>query len=154
GGMIDMLEIGAHRGDPVKIDRILDTMSREVQRLGRLVADLLTLSRLDSDQPPRLVEVELAPLVSEAAQQTRLPAKGQEIDLQIGAAPTVRGDADRLKQVLINLASNALAHTPPDGRITFRVGQRDERAQLAVADTGSGIAPELLPRVMDRFARG
>jgi two-component system OmpR family sensor kinase len=154
GGMIDMLEIGAHRGDPAKISRILDTMSREVQRLGRLVADLLTLSRLDSDQPLRFGEVELAPLVSEVAQQTRLLAKGQTIDLVIDASPTVRGDADRLRQVLINLASNALAHTPPDGQITFRVGQRDGRAQLAVSDTGSGIAPELLPRVMDRFSRG
>jgi two-component system OmpR family sensor kinase len=154
GGMIDMLEIGAHRGDPVKFSRITDTMSREVQRLGRLVADLLTLSRLDSDQPLRLAQVELGPLVSEVAQQTRLLANGQAIDLQLDAAPTIYGDADRLRQVLINLASNALAHTPTDGTITFRVGEDRGWARLVVADTGSGIAPDLLPRVMDRFARG
>src|SRR5581483_2278547 len=104
--------------------------------------------------PLRLADVELEPLVADVAQQTRLLAKGQTIDLRIEAAPRVHGDADRLRQVLINLASNALAHTPSGGQITFRLGQDDGRARLAVADTGSGIAPELLPRVMDRFARG
>ena len=154
GGMIDILEMGADRGDPARMRRILDTMSREVQRLGRLVADLLTLSRLDSDQPARLAAVELAPLVQDVAQQTRLLASGQEIDVQIEATPIVNGDADRLKQVLLNLASNALTYTPSGGRITFRLEQEGDRARLVVADTGSGIAPELLPRVMDRFARG
>jgi two-component system, OmpR family, sensor kinase len=154
GGMIDMLEMGAHRGDPTRLQRILDTMNREVQRLSRLVADLLTLSRLDADQPLRLGAVEAGELVGEVAQQTRLIANGQDIQVEIGASPTVWGDADRLKQVLLNLASNALAHTPAGGQITFRVEQTDGRALLAVQDTGSGIAPALLPRVMDRFARG
>jgi len=154
GGMIDILEMGADRGDPARMRRILDTMSREVQRLGRLVADLLTLSRLDSDQPTRHAAVELAPLVQEVAQQTRLLANGQEIDVQIAGMPVVSGDADRLKQVLLNLASNALTYTPSGGRITFRLAHEGNRARLVVADTGSGIAPELLPRVMDRFARG
>jgi two-component system OmpR family sensor kinase len=152
--MIDMLEMGAHRGDPARIQRILDTMNREVQRLGRLVADLLTLSRLDADQPLRAGGVDTGDLVAEVAQQTRLIATGQQVDLEIEAHPVVWGDADRLKQVLLNLASNALAHTPAGGRILFQVESANGRARIIVADTGSGIAPDLLPRVMDRFSRG
>ena len=154
GGMIDMLEMGAHRGDPARIQRILDTMNREVQRLGRLVADLLTLSRLDADQPLRAGAVDSGDLVAEVAQQTRLIATGQQVDLEIEAHPVVWGDADRLKQVLLNLASNALAHTPAGARILFRVESANGRVRIIVADTGSGIAPDLLPRVMDRFSRG
>ncbi|MDP8924146.1 MAG: HAMP domain-containing histidine kinase [Chloroflexota bacterium] len=154
GGMVEMLEMGAHRGDPARIRHILDVMEREIGRLGRLVADLLTLSRLDAEQPLALGKVEVEPLVAEVVQQTRLLAQGQDVQLRVDATPTVRGDADRLKQVLINLAANALAFTPAGGQIEFRVDQVDGHARLAVADTGSGIAPELLPRVMERFARG
>ena len=154
GGMVEMLEMGAHRGDPARIRHILDTMEREIGRLGRLVGDLLTLSRLDAEQPLMLTRVEVEPLVAEVVQQTRLLAQGQDVSVRVDARPTVRGDPDRLKQVLINLAANALAFTPAGGEIEFRVGQADGHACLAVADTGSGIASELLPRVMDRFARG
>ena len=154
GGMVEMLEMGAHRGDPVRIRHILDTMDREIGRLGRLVADLLTLSRLDAEQPLALAQVEVGPLVTDVVQQTRLLAHGQEVKVRVDATPTVRGDTDRLKQVLLNLAANAIAYTPEGGQIEFQVGQTDGRARLAVTDTGSGIAPELLPRVMDRFARG
>lgn len=54
----------------------------------------------------------------------------------------------------MNLTGNAIAHTPAEGRIVLRVERLDGRARLVVSDTGSGIAPDLLPRVMDRFARG
>ena len=154
GGMVEMLEMGAHRGDPSRIRHILDTMEREIGRLGRLVGDLLTLSRLDADQPLALTRVEMAPLVAEVVQQTRLLADGQEVQVRVDATPAVRGDPDRLKQVFINLAANALAFTPAGGRIEFQVSQTNGRVRLAVADTGSGIEPALLPRVMDRFARG
>ncbi len=154
GGMVEMLQMGADRGDQATVRRMLDTMDREIGRLGRLVGDLLTLSRLDAEQPLALVPVELAPLVTEVAQQTRLLARGQDVQLRIDASPTVLGDADRLKQVLINLTDNALKFTPAGGRVELRLDQVNGRARLAVADTGSGIAPELVPRVMDRFARG
>jgi len=153
-GMVEILQMGAHGGDPKAIRRIHDTMERELGRLGRLVSDLLTLSRLDADQPVRLELVPVAPLLTDVAQQTRLLAKGQDVQLRIDATPTVRGDPDRLKQVLLNLASNALAFTPTDGRIEFRLDQLNGDARLAVADSGAGIDAELLTRVMDRFARG
>lgn len=89
GGIIDMLEMGAHRGDPARIQRILDTMNREVQRLSRLVSDLLTFSRMDADRPLRLGAVDASELMAEVTQQTRLIANGQEIELQTEATPTV-----------------------------------------------------------------
>jgi signal transduction histidine kinase len=64
------------------------------------------------------------------------------------------GDADRLKQALLNLSANALAFTPSGGRIEFRLGQQDGVARLVVADTGVGIDPSLLPRLTQRFVRG
>lgn len=155
GGMVEMLQMGADRGDPSTVRRMLDTMDREIGRLGRLVADLLTLSRLDAEQQPlALAPVELAPLVAEVAHQTELLAQGHKVQLRIEASPTVLGDADRLRQVLLNLADNALKFTPPGGRLELRLDQAGGHARVAVADTGSGIAPEVLPRVTDRFVRG
>ena len=154
GGMVEMLQMGADRGDPATVRRMLDTMDHEIGRLGRLVADLLTLSRLDAERQRAPAPVELAPLLTEVTQQTRLLARDQDIQLRIEASPTVLGDADRLKQVLINLTDNALKFTPPGGRVELLLERADGHARLAVADTGSGIAPDLLPRVMERFARG
>ena len=65
GGMVEMLQLGADRGDPSTVRRMLNTMSGEIDRLGRLVADLLTLSRLDAEQPLAPVPVDLAALLEE-----------------------------------------------------------------------------------------
>ena len=146
--------MGADRGDPSTVRRMLNTMSREIDRLGRLVADLLTLSRLDAEQPLHPVPVELGALLEEIAAQTRLLAKGQEIVVRIDRPATVMADPDRLKQVLLNLTANALRFTPAGGEVALRLGTAGQRAIVQVSDTGSGIAPELLPRVMDRFVRG
>jgi two-component system OmpR family sensor kinase len=154
GGMVEMLQLGADRGDRTTVRRMLDSMEREISRLGRLVADLLTLSRLDAEQPLALAALDLAPLVADVSHQTELLANGQQVQSLIQASPTVVGDADRLKQVLLNLTDNALKFTPPGGRIELRLDQLDGRARLAVADSGSGIAPDVLPRVTDRFVRG
>lgn len=154
GGMVEMLQLGADRGDQATVRRMLDTMDREIGRLGRLVGDLLTLSRLDAHQPLAMKPVELGALVSEAASQTRLLARGQDVELQLADTPTILGDSDRLKQVVLNLTANAVAFTPPEGRIALRLERVNGHARLSVADNGSGIAPEALPRVMDRFVRG
>jgi signal transduction histidine kinase len=153
GGMVEMLQMGADRGDRATIDRMLNSMEKEIARLTRLVRDLLSLSHLDAEQPLLNEPVELAPLVSEVANDTRLLSAGQEIDTAISAAPIVLGDRDRLKQALLNLAANALAFTPPGGRVRLDLRERGQLAELVVSDTGVGIAADLLPRVMDRFVR-
>ena len=98
--------------------------------------------------------MDLGALLEEIAAQTRLLANGQEIVVRIERPATVVADPDRLKQVLLNLTANALRFTPPGGEIALRLGTAGRQAIIQVADTGSGIAPELLPRVMDRFVRG
>ena len=154
GGMVEMLQMGADRGDPSTVRRMLDTMSREIDRLGRLVGDLLTLSRMDAEQPLHPAPVDLGALLGEIAAQTRLLATGQEIVVEVARPATVVADADRLKQVLLNLTANAIRFTPSGGQIALRLTTDTQRAIIEVADTGSGIAPELLPKVMDRFVRG
>jgi signal transduction histidine kinase len=98
--------------------------------------------------------VDLGSLVNDVATQTRLLARGQQVDVSISDTPSVSGDQDQLKQVLLNLADNALKFTPPDGRIEFRLGSLNGTATIGVADTGSGIPADVLPRVTERFERG
>ena len=101
GGMVEMLQIGADRGDPSTVRRMLDTMSREIDRLGRLVADLLTLSRMDAEQPLHPARVDLGALLADVAAQTQAAGDGQEIAVQVERPVTVVADPDRLKQVLL-----------------------------------------------------
>ena len=93
-------------------------------------------------------------LVNDVANQTRLLAHGQQVDVTIADASSVTGDQDQLKQVLLNLADNALKFTPPGGWIEFRLGSDHGSATIGVADTGSGIPADVLPRVTERFERG
>jgi two-component system sensor histidine kinase BaeS len=133
---------------------MLDTMSREIDRLSRLVTDLLTLSRLDAEQPLHPASVDLGALLRDVAAQTEVLATGQEVLVQIEREVTLVADPDRLKQVLLNLTANAVRFTPAGGEIVLRLRVSGGRAIMQVADTGAGIAPELLPKVMDRFVRG
>lgn len=154
GGMVEMLEMGADRGDRPTVQRMLQTMNREIERLARLVADLLTLSRLDAERPLSTGPVDLASLVTEVSSHTRLLAHGQQVHVHLNATPVVPGDPDQLKQVLINLADNALKFTPAEGTIDFNLDAVNGLATISVADTGSGIPEAALPRVTERFERG
>ncbi len=157
GGGVEMLAMGADQADPVARARLLRLMESEVARMGRLVDDLLTLTRFDANPLGTLgrAPVDMRLLAEEVVEVTRLLAPDREIVLH---APTqtrviVSGDADRLRQALLNLCANARAYTPPGGTITLGVQSEGENAVLSVADTGEGIALEDLPRVWDRFYR-
>ena len=130
----------------------------ETRLLARLVDDLHDLALADAGQL-RLehTPVNVSDLARTAVGQFDPVAEAAGVKLTLETsedAPEVLGDADRLAQVLRNLLSNAIRHTPAGGQVVMRVGRSGEQVTIQVADTGSGIAPEDLPHVFDRFYRG
>uniref|UniRef100_A0AAU2V5P2 histidine kinase n=1 Tax=Streptomyces sp. NBC_00003 TaxID=2903608 RepID=A0AAU2V5P2_9ACTN len=140
----------------------LGRIESEAARMTGLVEDLLLLARLDAGRP---LSYESADLFSESTDLSALVvdvvgdahAAGQSHKwlLELPGEPVaVRGDRERLQQVLVNLLANARTHTPPGTTVTARVEVRGPWVAVEIEDTGPGIPPELLPHVFERFARG
>ncbi len=131
----------------------------EVRRLTALIDDLFTLARAEAQQLPLNIEaVDVAALTRQLA-DTLAPLARRERQIEVVTAlppdlPLVCADRMRLEQVLLNLAQNALRHTPPGGIVAFEGQASAETVIITVADTGVGIAPEELALVFERFYRG
>ncbi|GGT04029.1 DUF4153 domain-containing protein [Nonomuraea spiralis] len=141
---------GVSAPDPVT----MRTALAQTERLGRLVAQLLDLSRLDSGV--RLIEpeaVELAPLVEQAVREASLAREDVTISPSVPAGLVVRADPDLLAQVLANLLDNAVRHSPPGGVVTVTCGAERAGARVVVADQGPGIPEASRGRVFERFSR-
>jgi two-component system OmpR family sensor kinase len=157
-GLSEMLLIGADRGDSSAVQRMARSMHHELQRMARLVSDLLTLSRLDSAAPMSFTTVDANTLLNNVAEQMAPLAEARQIRLEVAAnGPVpVRADPDRLKQVVLNLVDNALRYTPVGGDVKLAATQDSiaRVARIEVRDNGPGIPPEDLPHIFDRFYRG
>lgn len=136
-----------------EMSRLLD----QTDHLTRLVNDLHELALAEARQLPLdRVPTDLGALVKETAEVFRPLAASSGIELRVellGASPTAEVDAARIRQALQNLLWNALRHTPRGGHIRVTVERRGAAAEIAVRDSGEGIAPEHLPQVFDRFFR-
>ncbi len=134
----------------------LVTIEDEVDRLTRMVGDLLLLAQAESGKIPLAHEVvELDTLLLEVFNQMQVLAKDR-ITLSLGNMDQVLvcGDRDRLKQVIVNLVGNSINYTSRGGEVVVGLGKVEDRAQLTVSDNGPGISPEDLPHIFERFYRG
>jgi signal transduction histidine kinase len=135
---------------------MLRTMLRQVERLGRLVTQLLDLSRLESGTIPLQRQAfELRPVLEEAAGESRLHAPPEvRVEVAVDSPGLLAdGDPERVHQVVANLLENAVRHSPAGGRV--RVTARPDRGRVAieVTDEGPGIPEEEASRVFERFYR-
>lgn len=142
---------------PLEMSQVA-TLYDETRLLTRLVDDLHDLALADAGQLRLDIgPVDLAELAETAVGQFAPVAEAASVQVTLETDESVHeveGDADRLAQVLRNLLSNALRHTPAGGRVVVSVARAGDGIVLQVADTGEGIAPENLPYVFDRFYRG
>ncbi|GAA1819739.1 sensor histidine kinase [Planosporangium flavigriseum] len=126
----------------------------ESYRMGLLVEDLLLLARLDQRRALRRRPVDVAAVAAHAVRDARAVAPDRRIELRTSGACVVNGDPLRLRQVVANLVSNALTHTPAGTPVTVTVTRDDGSAiLLEVADDGPGMAPEHAARAFECFYR-
>lgn len=134
----------------------VDNAQSEARRLTRLVQDLLTLARSDSNTVPiQMAPVELAEVVQHVADLFEPVAEMNEKTLSVdnGAYVTVEGDYDRLAQLIVILVDNAFKYTGTGGHVTISTSVQKNRVLLSVADNGPGIDAADLPHVFERFYR-
>ena len=149
-GMLD----GVYPRDEAQINAVL----QETQMLTRLVDDLRTLAHSESGTLALQKEsTDMGVLVNDAVTAFSADAAERKVTLDVQAAsdlPLMEVDPLRIREVLTNLISNALRHTPEGGRVTVAGSSTSESVVLSVSDTGSGIPATELPKIFDRFYKG
>ncbi len=152
-GWASMIRNGEVEGS--NATRAIETIERNARSQARLIDDLLDVSRIiTGNLRLDLHPLNLAPIVDAALDALRPTADVRGIRLQTRFVPAeclVRGDPNRLRQVIWNLLSNAIKFTQREGSVNIELDCVESNARLTVSDTGDGISPEFLPYVFDRF---
>ena len=154
-GNLDLLHRGAVDAPQMRAEA-LNAIENETARMSRLVNDLLLLAQADAGMKLRRELVELDTLLLDVYRQTQVMAEGRKITVKLGAEDQalVVGDSDRLHQLLLNLADNAVNYTQPGGQVTLTLRKEThDWVEVTVSDNGSGIASEDLLHIFDRFYR-
>ncbi|SDP63197.1 two-component system, OmpR family, sensor kinase [Klenkia soli] len=158
-GFAELYRHGAS-GDPQETTRMMGRIEAEATRMGALVEDLLQLARLDQHRPVASLPVDLGELAADAVHDARAVQPDRPIALDLTDSltdvPVVLGDEGRLRQVIGNLVTNALTHTPPGTPVTVRLSEEPgdpDAVVVTVADQGPGMSPEDAERVFERFYR-
>ncbi|MFZ1164221.1 HAMP domain-containing sensor histidine kinase [Mycobacterium sp.] len=151
-GFAELYRQGAARD----MEMVMSRIESESRRMGLLIDDLLLLARLDTQRPIERSRVDLLVLATDAVHDAQAVAPKRTITMEVvdgPGTPEALGDEARLRQVLGNLMTNALQHTPETADITVRVGTTGEDAILEVVDQGPGMSQEDALRVFERFYR-
>jgi signal transduction histidine kinase len=153
-GLLENIVDGVSEAEP----ETMRTALTQTERLGRLVTELLDLSRLDAGVVPMThTPIDLGGFLQDVVREATVNADGAGHDVRfVVSAPAIRiaGDRERLHQVFANLLDNAARHSPPGGTVTVRAERRDATVVVSVADEGEGISPADRDRVFERFTRG
>jgi two-component system OmpR family sensor kinase len=151
-GYAELFRLGAAR-DPAEIERAMGRIEAEATRMGGLVESLLLLASLEELPQTPLVEVDLTKLAEHAAQDTRAAAPDREVLVHRSDPVQVLGNPEQLRQVLANLTSNAVVHTPPATSIEITVNTENGQAVIEIRDHGPGLPPDAGDHLFERFWR-
>jgi signal transduction histidine kinase len=142
--VLTMPEVQEYAGD----------INKDARRLARLITDMLDLDRMESGKMTLNSEaVDLNRVVGDAAAQFRLSAADHPIELDLDDLPPVRGDPDRLTQVVTNLLSNAIKYSPSGGAVELKTERTEKTVTFTVRDHGIGIPDDQLETIFDRYSR-
>jgi signal transduction histidine kinase len=153
-GLLENIVDGVAQAEP----DMMQTALTQTERLGRLVTELLDVSRVDAGVVPLTrTPIDVPGFLDDVVREAQVNAAGagRDVHFEIFApAMVVPGDRERLHQVFANLLDNAARHSPPGGTVLVRAERRDDHLLVAIADEGEGIPPAERHRVFERFTRG